>query len=63
MTDYPYTIHNPTGELVLQAAEICRYPRRIELDLLRAGYTIRLHGKRITRTDLRKEMPQNAEAR
>ena len=55
MREYLYTVHNPAGELVLQAAEICRYPRHIELDLLGAGYTIRLHGKRITKTDLRKE--------
>ena len=47
--DYPYTIHNPAGDLVLQAAESARYPRRIELDLLGAGYTIRLHGNRITK--------------
>ena len=60
---YPYTVHNPDGELVLQAAESARYSRRIELDLLGAGYTIRLHGKRITRVDLRKEMPRNAETR
>lgn len=58
MTGLPYTVRNPAGELVLQAAEICRYPRRVELDLLGAGYTIRLHGKRITKTDLKKEMSQ-----
>lgn len=57
MTDYPYTIHNPAGDMVLQAVESARYPRRIELDLLGAGYIIRLHGKRITKADMRKEMP------
>lgn len=56
MMGYPYTVHNPAGELVLQTSENCRYPRRTELDLLEAGYTIRLHGKRITKTDLRKEI-------
>lgn len=56
MTDLLYTVHNPAGTLVLQAAETCRYPRHIELDLLAAGYTIRLRGKRITKTEIRKEM-------
>ena len=57
MTDYPYTIHNSAGDLVLQAVESARYPRRIELDLLGAGYTIRLRGKRITKAEIRKELP------
>lgn len=29
-----YTVHNPVGELVLQAPESCRYSRRVELELL-----------------------------
>ena len=55
--DYPYIVFNPAGELVLQATESARYSRRVELDLLGAGYTIRLHGKRITKADIRKELP------
>lgn len=54
---YPYTVHNPAGEQVLQAPESCRSSRRTELAQLDAGYTIRLHGKRITKTELRKETP------
>ena len=53
---YHYTVTNPSGELVLQATEDARYPRRIELDLLEAGYTVRLHGKKITKTETRKEL-------
>lgn len=56
MIDYPYKVYNPAGVLVMSGAEACRYPRNIELDLLGVGYTIRLHGKRITKTDLKKEM-------
>ena len=56
MTDYPYTVTNPAGEIVLQAAESCRYPRLVELTLLEAGYIVRLHGKKITKTETRKEM-------
>lgn len=53
--DLPYQVFNPSGQAVMRAAENCRYPKQIELDLLEAGYTIRLHGKKITKTELRKE--------
>ena len=56
MADYPYRVTSPSGEIVLQAAESCRYPRLVELTLLEAGYTVRLHGKKITKTETRKEM-------
>lgn len=56
MTDYPYPVTNPAGEIILRAAESCRYPRLVELTLLEAGYTVRLHGKKITKTETRKEM-------
>lgn len=49
---FDYTIHNPAGELVLQAPEGCRYSRQVELELLAAGYTIRLHGRKITKKEL-----------
>lgn len=55
MADYPYQISSPEGNVVLQAPESCRHPRKVELDLLEAGYTIRLHGKRLTKTEIRKE--------
>ena len=47
--ELPYQVINPAGIVVLQAPESCRHPRRIELDLLEYGYTIRLHGKELTR--------------
>ena len=53
--DYPYQVFNPSGELVLQAAECVRYPQKTELAMLEAGYTIRLHGRRITKTEIKKE--------
>lgn len=56
MTDYAYTVTNASGEIVLQAPESCRYPRSVELALLEAGYTVRLHEKKITKTETRKEM-------
>ena len=56
MTDLPYQVFNPQGICIMHAPESCRYPRRTELDMLEAGYSIRLQGKRITKTDLRKEV-------
>ncbi len=49
---FDYTVHNPAGELVLQTPEICRYSRQVEMELLAAGYTIRLHGRKITKKEL-----------
>lgn len=52
----PYQVYNAAGQFVLQAAEICRYPRALEAALLDARYTIKLHGRRITKTEIRKEV-------
>ena len=49
----PYEVIAPDGAPVLQAAECCRYPKQTELDLMNNGYTIRLHGRRITKKELR----------
>lgn len=57
MNDYPYQVFSHVGHCVLQATASCRYSKQIELDLLEAGYTIRLHGKKLTKTELRKEKP------
>lgn len=54
--DLQYLIISPSGQPMMEAPEICRYPRRIELDMLDAGYTIKLNGKRITKADIRKEV-------
>lgn len=56
----PYQVINPTGTVVLQAPESCRSSRRVELDQLEHGYTIRLHGRRITKTELRKPAQDGA---
>lgn len=51
--DLPYQVINPAGTVALQAPESCRSSRRVELLQLESGYTIRLHGRRITKTELR----------
>lgn len=54
---YPYEVIPPPGQLGgVEAPESCRYSRETELSLIEAGYTIRLHGKRITKTALRREV-------
>ena len=55
MADYPYQVFGPDGDGKMEAPESCRYSRKIELDMLEAGYTIRLHGRKITKAELRKE--------
>lgn len=53
MTDYAYQVTDPLCNLVLQATESCRYPKRIEIQLLDAGYSIRLHGRKLTKKEVR----------
>lgn len=53
--EHSYEVFSPTGQPLMEAPEHCRYPRRIEKDMLEAGYTIRLHGRKITKAELKKE--------
>lgn len=54
--ELPYQVINPSGQPVMESPESCRYPRRIELDMLDAGYTIKLNGRKLTKSDIRKEV-------
>ena len=54
MAPLPYQIYNAAGQMVLQAAAGCRYPAALELDLISAGYTIKLDGKRITKAEIKR---------
>lgn len=51
--EYPYVVTNPAGQVVLQAAAGCRYPKQVELDMLENGYQIRLDGRKLTKKELR----------
>ena len=53
MAEYPYQVINPAGETVLQSK--VRHSPRIEIEHLEHGYTIMLDGKKLTKTDIRKE--------
>ena len=50
---YPYKVIDRFGTQVLSATEDCRYPKEIERGLLEHGYTIKLHGKKITKKDVK----------
>lgn len=58
MDKHPYKVFNPDGNVVLQSTADCRYPKQMELQMLEAGYTIRLNGKKLTKTDLRREVKE-----
>lgn len=49
---YPYQIYDRYGTIVLQATEDCRYSKETERGLLEHGYTIKLHGKKITKKEI-----------
>lgn len=52
--EYNYIVTDASGAVVLRSLESCRYSRQLEAAMLEAGYTIRLNGKPITKTDIRK---------
>lgn len=54
MSDLPYKVFNSSGQLMMAMAEDIRYPKEIELSMLDAGYTIKLNGKKLTKTEIRK---------
>lgn len=56
--ELPYQIFDSCGRRVMHASESCRYPRSVELSILESGYAIKLNGKRITKTEIRKEVKQ-----
>ena len=51
--EYSYVVTGPGGNVVLQAAAGCRYPKETERDLLENGYQIRLDGRKLTKKELR----------
>ena len=47
-----YQIFNSVGNLVCQTDLVCRYPARLELQLLDAGYRIYIDKRRLTRKEV-----------
>lgn len=56
MDEFSYKVYNPAGVVVLQSK--VRHSKTIELDHLEHGYTIMLDGKKLTKTDLRREVKE-----
>ena len=59
MDEYPYKVINSAGEQVLQAKESCRHSKQVELDHLdhlENGYTIKLHGRKITKKEAKERV-------
>lgn len=56
MKEYPYQVINPAGNVVLRST--VRHSRTVEMDHLVHGYTILLNGKKLTKTEIRKEDKQ-----
>ena len=50
--DLPYKVYNRDGRLMKSSPEKLRYPKKTELNLLEAGYTIKLHGKKLTKKEI-----------
>lgn len=50
----PYQVFDPSGRLVLDSDVRCRYPRNMEMSLLDAGYAVKIAGKKLTKTEIRK---------
>lgn len=54
MDKLEYQVYDPAGTLVLQSTESCRYSQALEMAMLNEGYTIKLNGKRLTKTEVKK---------
>ena len=54
-----YQIFNSSGDLVCQANLDCRYPTRLEVQLLDAGYRIYIDKRRLTRKEVMDRGPEN----
>lgn len=48
----PYRIYDPGGRLAESRPESLRYPKKTELSILNAGYTIKINGKKITKKEI-----------
>lgn len=50
-----YQVFDYSGRMVLDSDVCCRYPRIMELSLLDAGYAVKIAGKKLTKTEIRKD--------
>ena len=55
MKEYPYQMISPLGNVVLQVTMDARYPKDMEMRMMDAGFSFRVNGKKLTKSDIRKE--------
>lgn len=52
MKDNAYQVYNRDGRLMMSCPEKMRYKKSTELNLIENGFTIKLHGKKITKKEV-----------
>ena len=52
VNNLPFQVSAPDGRVLLMAAEGCIYQKEVLLNLLSAGYILKLHGKKITKKEI-----------
>lgn len=48
-----YRVYDKDGRCRMSTTVGCRYPKDVEMDLLEAGYVIKIEGKKLTKKDVR----------
>jgi hypothetical protein len=48
-----YRVYDKDGRCRMSTTVGCRYPKAVEVDLLEAGYTIKIDGKKVTKKEVR----------
>ena len=48
-----YKVYDRDGRCRIRTTVECRYEKEIEMDLLDAGYVIKIDGKKLTKKDVR----------
>lgn len=52
MAELNYIVYDQKGRPILRATLPCRYDRETERNLLQAGYTIRIDGRKLTKKEV-----------
>lgn len=48
-----YKVYDRDGRCRMSTTVGCRYPKEVEMDLLEAGYVIKIDGKKLAKKDVR----------
>lgn len=48
-----YRVYDKDGRCRMSTTVGCRYPKDVEMDLLEAGYVIKIDGKKLTKKEVR----------